>query len=61
MTSWVPVAGSAAQRPDAVLTSSVAIGPAGASFHLSVAALEQEEAATSESVEPAVVPFSARH
>src|SRR5579859_4357511 len=60
-TSWVPVAGSAAQRPDAVLTSSVAIRPSGASFHLSVAALEQEAAASSESFEPAAVPFSARH
>src|ERR1700735_536927 len=58
MTSWVPVAGSPAQRPDAVLTSSVAIGPAEASFHVLAPAPEQE---ASEIVEPAAVPFSARH
>src|ERR1700684_4084053 len=58
MVSWVPVAGSPAQRPDAVLTSSVAIGPAETSFHILAPAPEQE---ASESVDPAVDPFSARH
>ena len=58
MTSRVPLAGRLAQRPDAVLTSSVAIGPAETSFHLVAAAPEQEPI---ESVERTVAPPSSRH
>jgi hypothetical protein len=59
MTSWVPLAGSAAHRPEAVLTSSVAIGPAETIFQLLATPDAEHEA--SETVDPAVDPFSARH